>query len=252
MDEQRLEAGSDWRADIGNGILNASIISLLLFISRYYLLYHLVVFLVSSVSIVSDWCIKELNMGKNSGKLIWPVWYEKVDVPLSLSTLFSTKTFVDLSEDSFFDAHIVQLVSRLKVTLAKLFSFELHREVLDTAPPSPPVDCLHEQPHLFLDYAPSDRFISKTLKHQLSESGIICMDPEALGEKGLRLIGDAAVARCDYAPHDTSNSTYSFTNAHTEENISLLSPKKIHAVERCWVFLLVLSSTDLSSLCPQV
>jgi hypothetical protein len=48
MDMTRLEAGSDWRLDIGNGLLSS----------------RLVLYVGSRASVVSDWCIKELHMAK--------------------------------------------------------------------------------------------------------------------------------------------------------------------------------------------
>lgn len=228
MDEQRLEAGSDWRADIGNGILNASII-------------------ISPVSIVSDWCIKELNMGKNNGKLIWPAWYQKAEVPLSLSILFSTQTFADLSEENLFDAHIVKLVAKLKATLAKIFAFELHREVSALTPLSQLADDVSETPHLFLDYTHNDAFIAKTLKYQLSENGILCMDPEAIGD--LPPPDDIASSQ-----HNISNGTDHYSNFINfgGNNLPQLSPNIIRVIEGCWVFLLIVSSADIGLLSARV
>lgn len=132
MDEQRLEAGSDWRADIGNGILNASIISMYACTPTTTNL--CLVFLVSPVSVVSDWCIKELNMGRNNGKLvsyyiillthfdstqIWPARYQGAEVPLTVSSLFSIQQHVDLSTDDSFVSAIATLVTKLKSTLSK-------------------------------------------------------------------------------------------------------------------------------------
>lgn len=54
MDTARLEAGSDWRLDIGNGLLNS----------------RLVLFVGSRASVVSDWCIKELHMAKKHNLIV--------------------------------------------------------------------------------------------------------------------------------------------------------------------------------------
>ena len=50
----RLEAGSDWRLDIGNGLLSSK----------------LVLYVASRASVVSDWCIKELHMAKRHNLVV--------------------------------------------------------------------------------------------------------------------------------------------------------------------------------------
>lgn len=50
----RLEAGNDWRLDIGTGLLSSK----------------MVMFIGSRASVVSDWCIKELHMAKKHGLVV--------------------------------------------------------------------------------------------------------------------------------------------------------------------------------------
>ena len=45
MDDQRLEAGSDWRADIGNGILAARLIGMIYSPFTFYLVPPLIIFI---------------------------------------------------------------------------------------------------------------------------------------------------------------------------------------------------------------
>lgn len=76
MDEWRLEAGDDWRGDIGEGIMAAKVI---LFIvspksveveSTFSLIFfkkqkHNLIFFLQS-----DWCLKELRLGIQHGKIV--------------------------------------------------------------------------------------------------------------------------------------------------------------------------------------
>ena len=54
MDEWRLEAGDDWRGDIGEGIMAAKVI----------------LFAASAKSLQSEWCIKELRLGRQNNKIV--------------------------------------------------------------------------------------------------------------------------------------------------------------------------------------
>jgi len=157
MDDQRLEAGSDWRADIGNGILAARII----------------VFIASPTSIVSDWCLKELRMGEKQSKIIWPAWYQKADVPTSVSVLFSTSKFTDLSTEALYHSNMPLLVQRLRDGLAKLDRYEL----LGKSAPS--VKSFHKfagKSFSYLAYLPEDEGLSTSLKHLFLSSGVLCAD----------------------------------------------------------------------------
>eukprot|EP00026_Physarum_polycephalum_P001808 Phypoly_transcript_01811.p1 GENE.Phypoly_transcript_01811~~Phypoly_transcript_01811.p1 ORF type:complete len:813 (+),score=146.93 Phypoly_transcript_01811:168-2606(+) len=165
MDDQRLEAGSDWRADIGNGILAA----------------RLIVFLGSPTSIVSDWCLKELKMGEKNGKLIWPVWYQKAEVPTSVSVLFSTSKFLDLSTDELYEMGLPILVRKLKSTIEKLDRFEFIAKAQPRF-----ISNFNEivgKPFSYISYLSSDEPAVENLKYLLSKHGVIWVDEHVLPEK---------------------------------------------------------------------
>jgi len=82
MDEWQLQAGVEWRANIGNGILGCKV----------------VVFLATDNSVQSEWCLKELFMAKNFSKFILPVWY-KTDLKLDfgLNSVIYSQTKFDIT-----------------------------------------------------------------------------------------------------------------------------------------------------------
>jgi hypothetical protein len=83
MDEWRLEAGSDWRNDIGQGILAASAL----------------VFLASPTSLASDWCAKELQLATQHNRLIVPCWLVRSTVTDAcvVRAFVRGQSFVDLT-----------------------------------------------------------------------------------------------------------------------------------------------------------
>ena len=56
MDDQRLEAGSDWRADIGNGILAARLIGMIYSPFTFDLVPLLIILLIFSFFLLSFFC----------------------------------------------------------------------------------------------------------------------------------------------------------------------------------------------------
>jgi hypothetical protein len=60
MDDWRLKPGDDWRSAIGEGLVNADV----------------VVFVSSSASVISDWCLKELFLAVELSKKIIVVHYQ--------------------------------------------------------------------------------------------------------------------------------------------------------------------------------
>lgn len=106
MDTARLEAGSDWRLDIGNGVLNS----------------RLILFVGSRASVVSDWCIKELHMAKKHNLVIIPIWHQKVEFDSEVKSLIFGRSFLDFSETKYFEPNGKKLAKKLKgaLTLLKL------------------------------------------------------------------------------------------------------------------------------------
>ncbi|KAM9974574.1 hypothetical protein ACTFIW_008029 [Dictyostelium discoideum] len=88
LDEYRLQAGCNWRAEITRGVVNSDV----------------VVFVISETSINSLWCRKELKMSKKLGKVIIPIFLQSVQIDPILYGLFTfipkttKKTFKEMSE----------------------------------------------------------------------------------------------------------------------------------------------------------
>lgn len=101
MDMTRLEAGSDWRLDIGNGLLSS----------------RLVLFISSRASVVSDWCIKELHMAKKNNLVIIPIWYQKVEFDSEVRSLVFGRGFIDFSNPAAFVPKGKKLSKKLKHVL---------------------------------------------------------------------------------------------------------------------------------------
>ncbi len=117
MDTTRLEAGSDWRLDIGNGLLNSK----------------LVLFVASRASMVSDWCIKELHMARKHNLVvsflyshnyhlmipkIIPIWYQRVEYDSEVKSLIFGRAFVDFSNEAYFKSKGNILAKKLKYALS--------------------------------------------------------------------------------------------------------------------------------------
>ena len=105
IDESRLVAGGDWRADIAHGVLNA----------------QLLVFIASKTSVHSDWCMKELQMAKKHGKAVLPIIYQHSDLPkANLPLIFQhTDKLLDLSSVTI-EQGCAQLVKRINNTLKQI------------------------------------------------------------------------------------------------------------------------------------
>lgn len=106
MDQNILGVGSDWRSDIGHGILQAT----------------LLVYVISSASAVSDWCIKELYLARKQGLPVIPVFYENVSLLREVSALIYGVDPIDFTKEDQFDASIAALVARTKRFLAEISS----------------------------------------------------------------------------------------------------------------------------------
>jgi len=87
MDEWRLEAGDDWRGDIGEGIMAAKVI----------------LFIISPKSVESDWCLKELRLGIQHGKIIIPILYQNCELDPTLKSLLHSKKFIDFTDPNQFE-----------------------------------------------------------------------------------------------------------------------------------------------------
>lgn len=106
MDLTRLEAGNDWRLDIGTGLLNSK----------------MVLFVASRASVVSDWCIKELHMAKKHKLIIIPVWYQKVEIDSEVNSLIFGREFIDFTQPEEFSENGGELAKKLKSVLNLLKS----------------------------------------------------------------------------------------------------------------------------------
>lgn len=102
MDMTRLEAGNDWRLDIGTGLLNS----------------RLVLFIGSRASVVSDWCIKELHMAKKHKLVIIPIWFQKVEYDSEVKSLIFGRGFIDFSIERKFNSYGRRLARKLKYVLS--------------------------------------------------------------------------------------------------------------------------------------
>ncbi|KAH3743549.1 ultraviolet-B receptor UVR8 [Pelomyxa schiedti] len=104
IDTTRLAAGSDWRSDIGNGVLGSSVL----------------VYIISKTSSVSDWCIKELHLAKHQQIMICPIWYEKVDLMAEVKSLIYGVPIDDFSEPTQFKQSVSLLTKRLNTLLQRI------------------------------------------------------------------------------------------------------------------------------------
>ena len=85
MDDWRLEAGDDWRAAIGKGLIGSKI----------------VVFIASKNSVISDWCLKELYLAQELSRKIVLVLQDDVSdhypiLDLKISTLLKHSKSKDI------------------------------------------------------------------------------------------------------------------------------------------------------------
>lgn len=94
IDLNILAAGSDWRSDIGAGIMQAK----------------LLIFLISKTSAVSDWCIKELYLAKSRSLIIIPVFFEEVELMTEVEALVHGVAPVDFIDPARFYESIDRLV----------------------------------------------------------------------------------------------------------------------------------------------
>jgi hypothetical protein len=101
MDLTRLEAGNDWRLDIGNGLLAS----------------RLVVFIIARASVVSDWCMKELHMARKAGIPIIPIVQQKVDVDAEVESFIFGKKLIDFTDEKKFESAGDELSDLLKDVL---------------------------------------------------------------------------------------------------------------------------------------
>eukprot|EP00741_Cyanophora_paradoxa_P009673 tig00001576_g9371.t1 len=91
LDEQRpsgIEAGTEWREQIGAGIAAA----------------QAVVFVASRHACASEWCRRELSRASDLGRPIFPVWRELSPLDAELQGLLYKTQFADFSDDERFDA----------------------------------------------------------------------------------------------------------------------------------------------------
>jgi len=102
MDMTRLEAGNDWRLDIGTGLLNSK----------------LVLFIGSRASLISDWCIKELHMAKKHRLVIIPIWFQKVEFDSEVKSLIFGRGFVNFTIPQTFRSQGRRLAKKLKYVLS--------------------------------------------------------------------------------------------------------------------------------------
>ncbi len=55
------------------------------------------------------------------------MWHERVDVPSTVSVLFSTLKFIDLSSETLFQTNVPVLIQKLRSTLSKsTFCYYVH------------------------------------------------------------------------------------------------------------------------------
>jgi len=111
MDLTRLEAGNDWRLDIGNGLLSSRI----------------VVYVVARASVVSDWCIKELHMARKEGIPIIPVMYQQVDLDAEVESLIFGKQLINFTEENKFEESGAALAKSLKEVLLTSKKSKVHK-----------------------------------------------------------------------------------------------------------------------------
>ncbi|EFA83902.1 Toll-Interleukin receptor domain-containing protein [Heterostelium album PN500] len=100
LDEYRLQAGCDWRAEITKGVANAQVI----------------IYTISETSSISLWCRKELKMARRLGKTIIALYYHNVEIDPILRGLFDyefkTAAPLDPNEDIF----ITEMEKLAKIT----------------------------------------------------------------------------------------------------------------------------------------
>jgi len=74
----------------------------------------IILFVGSQKSLLSDWCLKELRLGRQKGKLITPIWLEKAEIDSAFKSLLWNKKFIDLSDLSTRQESINLLIKTLK------------------------------------------------------------------------------------------------------------------------------------------
>eukprot|EP01105_Mastigella_eilhardi_P022101 TRINITY_DN5411_c0_g1_i2.p1 TRINITY_DN5411_c0_g1~~TRINITY_DN5411_c0_g1_i2.p1 ORF type:complete len:1709 (-),score=401.63 TRINITY_DN5411_c0_g1_i2:62-4453(-) len=165
IDSTRLAAGSDWRSDIGNGVLNSKVL----------------VYVISNTSSQSDWCIKELHLARKQGLMICPIWYERADLMAEVQALIYGVGIFQFDQPMYFNSSLGQLVDQLRTLLAAAYT--------DTPPTMPvPKDIGLEEletcsePFLFIahvhdQYAADDTAHGIALKHNLLQNNVhSCLD----------------------------------------------------------------------------
>eukprot|EP00741_Cyanophora_paradoxa_P022156 tig00021435_g21388.t1 len=139
MDEMKptgIEAGTEWREQIGAGINSAAA----------------VVFIASKHSCKSEWCRREVARASDLGRPIFPVWREKTDLDEELKGYLFKTQFADFSTDALFEAGF------------PAFSHTVAQAGEGAAP----------APHVALWAAPREAALARSLHAALADRGVRC------------------------------------------------------------------------------
>lgn len=235
MDEWRLEAGSDWRNDIGQGILAASA----------------VVFLASPASLASDWCAKELQLATQHGRLVVPVWLVRTALADSATVraFLRGRRFLDLTAapGAAFVAASAQLARKCRGIVAMV---ERGYRLPARSAPSDDDDDERGRSvarYCWMSYAKGDRTFAATLRSQLSDAGVFFC----------RLARHAPPP--PHAAHDTDDAALAGAQAvlFLVSKLTLLSDAQTqHALHAARlgkrVYVIVLHRPSLAALAPAV
>eukprot|EP00741_Cyanophora_paradoxa_P011808 tig00020564_g11412.t1 len=168
MDEMKpsgIEAGTEWRDAIGEGVKAA----------------QAVVFVASRHSCKSDWCMRELARARDLGRRIYPVWREKVELQDQLKGYLLPFAFTDFSEDALFERDLPAFVESLQQTIDASSSGSGGEKSAEAASAAallamPEARCKvgDASDHLVLWCSPKDAAFARVVVLGLRDRGVSC------------------------------------------------------------------------------
>ncbi|EGC29117.1 hypothetical protein DICPUDRAFT_159346 [Dictyostelium purpureum] len=154
LDEYRLQAGCNWRAEITRGVENSQVI----------------VFVVSETSVQSLWCRKELKMSKSLGKTIIPLFLQpNVYIDPSLYGLFTI--IPKQTKESYQDMKEEEVLSNVK-TLSRLINSLLKNGLggrLNESSSKSLVEKYNIEKTIYFTFNQADRILADYVKETLIE-----------------------------------------------------------------------------------
>eukprot|EP01133_Synstelium_polycarpum_P013867 gene13867-16353_t len=160
LDEYRLQAGCDWRAEITKGVENSQV----------------VVFTLSETSYISLWCRKELKMARKIGKIIIALYFNNMPADPVLRGLFDYEIRSSHSERDF--ASLDKESKRCTIEkLAKTIKTLLNGCVIQK-PPQSQKDLYQLYPGrtVYVTFADEDQSLRKLVREVLTGHGVPTID----------------------------------------------------------------------------